>query len=130
MIKIQPGSFETKISNQIYEGYDRTVAATIYYRELLRTLRPLMTMELGHRNDISRLARTLRAALEARRPRLSYKVGTGRLLALLELFPERCVDRIYRVVGRSGARRDHRSIPKTRAASAAADPASSGRTSQ
>lgn len=64
-----------------------------------------MTMELNQRNEISRLVKTLLKALEARRPRLSYKIGTGKLLALLELFPERCVDWIYLVAGGARAHR-------------------------
>jgi NAD(P)-dependent dehydrogenase (short-subunit alcohol dehydrogenase family) len=104
VVKLQPGSFQTRITRQVLEGFERTLATTRYYGDLLRRLRPLMTMELGRRSDIARLVRTVLQALESRRPRLSYKVGTGRLLALLELFPERCVDWIYRVAAGAAGR--------------------------
>ena len=99
VIKLQPGSFQTAIRGQINSGYEKTLAETKYYRRLLLKLKPLMVMELSQRNDPSRLAGTLIAAMEARKPRLYYRVGTGRLLALLELFPERWVDNIYMLIG-------------------------------
>lgn len=99
VIKIQPGSFETPVRQKVNDLFQKSLAETQYYRKLLLRLKPLMVMELGQRNDVRRLANALLKALESNRPRLQYKVGTGRLLALLELFPERWVDKIYMLVG-------------------------------
>jgi Short-chain alcohol dehydrogenase of unknown specificity len=100
VIKIQPGSFKTRISDEVNRGFEATLASTKYYKELLIGLKPLMTMELGQRNDIRDLAATLLRAVEDRRPRLYYRVGTGRLLALLDLLPERLIDIVYLIAGR------------------------------
>lgn len=99
VIKIQPGSFETPVKQKVNDLFQKSLAETQYYRKLLLRLKPLMVMELGQRNDVRRLADALLKALESNRPRLQYRVGTGRLLALLELFPERWVDKIYMLVG-------------------------------
>jgi NAD(P)-dependent dehydrogenase (short-subunit alcohol dehydrogenase family) len=99
VIKIQPGSFETPVRQKMNDLFQKSLAETQYYRKLLLRLKPLMVMELGQRNDVRRLADALLKALESNRPRLQYRVGTGRLLALLELFPERWVDKIYMLVG-------------------------------
>lgn len=99
VIKLQPGSFDTHITGEVRRYYEASLAGTAYYRGLLTRMKPLMTMELGHRNDVRRLALVLRKALESRRPRLFYRVGTGKLLALLEFFPDRAVDALYRLVG-------------------------------
>jgi len=99
VIKIQPGSFETPVRQKMNDLFQKSLAETQYYRKLLLRLKPLMVMELGQRNDVRRLADALLKALESNRPRLQYRVGTGMLLALLELFPERWVDKIYMLVG-------------------------------
>jgi NAD(P)-dependent dehydrogenase (short-subunit alcohol dehydrogenase family) len=95
VIKIQPGSFDTNITLEIDRYYEKALAGTKYYKELLTRMKPMMAMELSQRNDIRRLVSVLLKALESKRPRLNYRVGTGRLLALLELLPERWVDRVY-----------------------------------
>jgi len=99
VIKMQPGSFETPVRQKVNELFEKSLAETKYYGKLLLRLKPLMTMELGQRNDVRRLANALLRALESKRPRLYYRVGTGRLLALLECLPERWVDGIYMLVG-------------------------------
>jgi NAD(P)-dependent dehydrogenase (short-subunit alcohol dehydrogenase family) len=98
VIKIQPGSFETRITRQVQEGFDRALAGTRFYRDVLTKMRPLMDMELKQKNDPGRLTGTVLHAMEARRPRLNYRVGTGKLLLLLELLPEAWVDALYRAI--------------------------------
>ena len=92
VIKLQPGSYETNITRQINEGFDRALAQTCYYKTILAKMKPLMVMELSQKNNPDRLARTVLRALEAKRPKIAYRVGTGRMLALLELLPEKGVD--------------------------------------
>ena len=98
VIKIEPGSFETRLTGQVREGFDRALAGTAYYGDVLAVMKPLMAMELGQKNDPRRLVGAVVRAMESRHPRLRYRVGTGRLLALLELLPERGVDLAYRLV--------------------------------
>ncbi len=96
VIKIQPGSFETRITRQTQEGFDRALEKTRYYRDVLTRMRPMMDLELRQKNDPSRLAGTVLRAMESARPHLKYRVGTGRLLLFLEFLPEAWVDALYR----------------------------------
>jgi NAD(P)-dependent dehydrogenase (short-subunit alcohol dehydrogenase family) len=95
VIKIQPGSFQTNMTQNTLAGFSQTMAKTRYYKNVLSRLKPLMMQELKHDNDASKLARTVLRALNAKRPRIKYRVGTGKMLAMLELLPEKGVDLVY-----------------------------------
>lgn len=97
VIKIQPGSFETQMTKQVNLYFDKTVRETNYYKELLTAMKPLMTMELNQKNDPLRLVQTVIKALDSKHPKLKYRVGTGKTLLLLELLPEKWVDKSYRL---------------------------------
>lgn len=97
VIKIQPGSYDTHITQQVNQYFDKTVSETKYYKKLLTKMKPLMTMELNQKNDPRRLVKAVLKAMESRHPRIRYRVGTGKLLAMLELLPERGVDAVYKL---------------------------------
>jgi len=98
VIKIQPGSFETRLTKQVNEYFEKTVNETKYYKEILTKMKPLMTMELNQKNDPRNLVKILIKAMESKHPKLQYRVGTGKLLLMLELLPEKCVDKAYRLI--------------------------------
>ncbi len=98
VIKIQPGSFDTAMTQSVREKYDSALRETHYYKKLLLRMKPLMDWELNRKNDPERLVEAVRQALEAKHPRLQYRVGTGKLLAILDIFPDRVVDGIYRFI--------------------------------
>jgi NAD(P)-dependent dehydrogenase (short-subunit alcohol dehydrogenase family) len=95
VIKIQPGAYKTQITDRICEGFDRTAAGSKYYKDLLRNMKPLMMMELGHGGNVQPLVRTVLRAVESRRPRLRYRIGTGKLLWLMEFIPDGILDTVY-----------------------------------
>ena len=97
VIKLQPGSFKTQLTNKIYEDFDKAIASTNYYKKILTTMKPMMTMELGLDHDPKKLAKKLMLALTAKLPRTKYKVCTGKLLTL-ELLPDKVVDIAYKAV--------------------------------
>ncbi|MDF2942613.1 MAG: Short-chain dehydrogenase/reductase [Herbinix sp.] len=96
VIKIQPGSYETNITQQVNHFFDKAVSETTYYKELLLKMKPMMTMELNQKNDPRHLVNTVIKALESKNPKMKYRVGTGKLLAMLELLPEWGVDAVYK----------------------------------
>ncbi len=98
VIKIQPGSYETHITQQIIDYFDKAVSETKYYKEILMKMKPMMTMELNQKNDPRRLVKTVIKAMESKHPRYKYRVGTGKLLAMLELLPESGVDAVYKLL--------------------------------
>ncbi len=99
VIKIQPGSFRTKISGVVMEGFDRALAGTKRYRYVLNKMKPLMDAILRRSGDPQKLAMVVVKALEAKRPRLQYRKASG-LLSLLEILPERGVDGVYKLFGK------------------------------
>lgn len=101
VIKIQPGSYETHITQQVNHYFDRTLSETRYYKKLLTKMKPMMAMELNQKNNPLRLVHAVIKALESKHPRIKYRVGTGKLLLLMELLPEKLVDILYGIIFKS-----------------------------
>jgi NAD(P)-dependent dehydrogenase (short-subunit alcohol dehydrogenase family) len=98
VIKIQPGSFRTALTNDITDGYDRVLSQTKRYRHILYAMKPLMDSTLHHSGDPVVVARTVVKALENKHPKQKYRIGSGILLTLLELLPEPLVDAVYKLL--------------------------------
>jgi NAD(P)-dependent dehydrogenase (short-subunit alcohol dehydrogenase family) len=98
VVKLQPGSFKTQLTNKIYEDFDKAIASTNYYKKILTTMKPMMTMELGLDHDPKKLAGKLIKAMNSKYPQTKYKVCTGKLLMLLELLPDKAVDIAYKAI--------------------------------
>ena len=58
-------------------------------------------MELNHKNDPRHLVKTVIKAMESKHPKLQYRVGTGKRLLMLELLPEKWIDKVYRLILKS-----------------------------
>ena len=97
VIKLQPGSFKTQLTNKIFKDFDDCIATTNYYKKILTTMKPMMTMELGLDHDPKKLAKKVILAMTSKLPRTKYKVCTGKLLMALELLPDKAVDLAYKV---------------------------------
>jgi NADP-dependent 3-hydroxy acid dehydrogenase YdfG len=95
VIKIQPGSFDTSLPQTVFEKYDATLQSTKYYQKVLNRMKPLMVWELNQKKDPALLVKVVLKVLEAKHPRLNYKVGTGVLLSLLEILPDKLMDKMY-----------------------------------
>ena len=98
VIKLQPGSFKTRLLDNINDQFGKTLSETKYYKNVLTRMKPLMTQELQGGSDPGKLAAVLVKAVRSRRPRLNYRVGTGKLLALLEILPDRWLDAMYKAM--------------------------------
>jgi len=103
VIKIQPGSYRTAITDEVSKGFDRVLAGETRYREPLARMKPLMEQTLRRSGNPADLARVVVRALEAKHPHIRYRKGSGLLLSLLELLPEPAIDLLYRRIG--GVRR-------------------------
>jgi len=100
VIKIQPGSFKTGLLADTSASFDQLVGSTRYFGKTLQRLRPLMARELAGANDPTQLAAVILRAVQAKRPRASYRVRNSRLLGLAELVPEGLFDAVYRLLMR------------------------------
>jgi NAD(P)-dependent dehydrogenase (short-subunit alcohol dehydrogenase family) len=97
VVKLQPGSFRTGMLGAVNRGFEKTQSETAYFGKSLARMKPMMTHETENGGDPYRLAAVLVKAVEARRPKLRYRVGTGKRLALMELLPDRWLDGVYRM---------------------------------
>jgi NAD(P)-dependent dehydrogenase (short-subunit alcohol dehydrogenase family) len=98
VVKLQPGSFKTQLTEKIFRDFDQVIQTTNYFKKVLTTMRPMMTMELGLDHDPNKLAKKLIRALTAKTPLTKYKVCTGKLLMTLELLPDKAVDLAYKLL--------------------------------
>ena len=98
VIKLQPGSFKTRLLDNINDQFGKTLSGTQYYKNVLTRMKPLMTQELQGGSDPRKLAAVLVKAVKSGHPRLNYRVGTGKLLALLEILPDRWLDAMYKAM--------------------------------
>ena len=96
VIKIQPGSYQTGMTQNTLAGFHQTLAETKHYKNVLARMKPMMMQELRQDNDAKKLAALVVHALETKHPRIKYRIGTGKLLAMLELLPEKGVDIVYK----------------------------------
>lgn len=97
VIKINPGSFKTEMHGVAEKNFRKMLDNTVYYKDVIRKMEPLMIGELKHAKAPSILAKTVYKAFIARVPKLSYKVNTSRKLRLLSMLPERMQDYIYKI---------------------------------
>jgi short-subunit dehydrogenase len=98
VVVIQPGSFKTGVQDVVEGRFKKTLAETAYYRKVLTRMKPLMTHELDNGNDPQKLAGTVIRAVEAKHPKLRYRIGTGKLLAMMEILPDKWLDDIYQLL--------------------------------
>lgn len=98
VIKVNPGSFKTDIHGAAEKGYRKMLDNTVYYKDVIRKMEPLMIGELKHAKDPVILAKAIYKAFAAKRPKLCYKVNTSKKLKLLNLLPDGMQDFIYKFV--------------------------------
>jgi len=98
VIKINPGSFKTEMHNAAEKSYKNMLDNTIYYKDVIRKMEPLMMGELKHAKDPALLADTVYKAFIAKRPKLAYKVNTSKKLMFMSALPERLQDFVYKFV--------------------------------
>jgi len=111
VVKIQPGPFDTNITDIVKGGYGKATDDTGYYKDMLPRMRPFLELGLKQQTGEKHLVETVMKAISAKRPRLSYKVGTSRLLSLLEILPDSIVDRIYLALFRRWGRSPKQAVP-------------------
>lgn len=98
VIKIQPGAYDTQLTQQVTNYCDKLIKETKYYKKLLKKMKPMIMMELNQKNDPNQLANVVLKAMEAKHPKIKYRVGTSKLLIFLELFTDKQVDIIFKLV--------------------------------
>lgn len=103
VIKIQPGSFKTGMHGQATAGYDKLLASTDHYYNVLAVLKPIMSVALAHPNDKKYLVETVMEALYADHPKTNYKCKNTWYLGLIDPIPDKLIDFGYKALVKAGS---------------------------
>jgi NAD(P)-dependent dehydrogenase (short-subunit alcohol dehydrogenase family) len=96
VIKLQPGAYRTGLTDGVCGDLEKTAAASQYYQEVFTCIKPIVDKQINNYGDPRQLVATLMQAVSDAKPRLRYRVGTGKLLMLAELIPDSWLDALYR----------------------------------
>lgn len=92
VIKIEPGSFNTKLLDQANNEYDKLIDATTHYKSHLVKLKKIMDHELAQNNDPKKFGKLVLKILKKKHNRLNYRVCNSFKLSLLGVLPDRVQD--------------------------------------
>ena len=98
VIKIRPGAFKTNMQGGTNAMFDKALASTVYYKEILGKMRSMMESKTGIAKDPAILAKKVYRALTDKKPRLFYSANLNKSQKFLSVLPERMQDRIYKTL--------------------------------
>lgn len=98
VVKLEPGSYATDLTGALGKDFDRVYTNTTRFKKALSTMRPMMDTTLRNSGDPRELAELVVKVLNTKHPRLRYRKNSGAALLALEMFPEKMVDLIYRLL--------------------------------
>lgn len=98
VVKVEPGSYATDLTRNLRTDFDRVYTNTTRFKKALSTMRPMMDSTLENSGDPRELAEVVVKILNTKHPRLRYRKNSGAALLALEMFPEKMVDLIYRLL--------------------------------
>lgn len=104
VIKIQPGSFKTGMHGQATAGYDKVLATTTHYKDVLSVLKPIMAVALANPHDKKYLVETVMQAIFDKHPKTNYKCKNTWYLAAINPVPDKLIDFGYKKVVGLGAK--------------------------
>jgi hypothetical protein len=61
-------------------------------------MKPMVIIELKQKNNPKQLVNVVHKAMESKRPKIKYRVGTSKIFIFLELFTDKQVDTIFKLV--------------------------------
>jgi NAD(P)-dependent dehydrogenase (short-subunit alcohol dehydrogenase family) len=67
VIKIQPGAYDTKLTQQLAQYCDKLITESKYYKKLLEKMKPMMMRELKQKNDPNKLVNVVIRAMESKK---------------------------------------------------------------
>lgn len=105
VIKLQPGAYHTGLMDDVGHDMAGLAADSRYFRQVFACIKPILDSQISNFGDPDDLVAALLRAVTDHKPRLRYRVGTGKLLALAELLPDSWLDALYRVYVRRRTRR-------------------------
>ena len=98
VIKIQSGSMKTKMLSKANDEYDQMVAKTKYFSSPLKKMKYMMDRELVKNANPDIVARLICKIIDAKRPKIAYRIKNSKALRVMNALPEKMQDSIYKKV--------------------------------
>lgn len=95
VVKIQAGSFKTKLLNNASNEYSSYYNDTKYYQKQITKLKKMMDNELSKSHNPKIFSKVINKILKKKNPKLCYSVKKSIKLRLLSILPEKLQDKIY-----------------------------------
>lgn len=95
VINVQPGSFKTNIHNNTRDTFENLKADTSFFKDAVNKMGNMMENELNHFNDPKYLMKVIVDAIEKKKPKINYKVKNGLSLRIINMLPEKIIDKLY-----------------------------------
>lgn len=92
VIKVEPGSFKTKMLNVADSEFSNLVDKTRYYKKNLLKLKKLMDNELKKENDPKFFGKLILKILNKKNNKINYRICNSYKLMLLGILPDKIQD--------------------------------------
>ncbi len=96
VIKIQPGSFKTPLHKKALENFKEFSLKTKYFKPELKGMSKMLRQTLKKTNDFKYLIDAVIMACESEKPKICYRVKNDTSKMIINLLPEKVIDRIYK----------------------------------
>ena len=96
VVTIRPGSFATDMTRSTGPVFDGLVESSARFSRVYQKLKPMMVNATKNAGDPARLARLVKKAVYAKRPRRAYIIKNDPRVGLLSLLPEGAIDAVFR----------------------------------
>jgi hypothetical protein len=92
VIKIQPGGFNTDLVTGIETTFQKAIAVSTYFIEMVTRHMHLAVAEVGKAQDPILVARVIHKALTVPRPKAAYSIKHDPLRSFLSILPTKIAD--------------------------------------
>lgn len=96
VIKIQPGSFKTKMHENTLKSNEALLESTKLFKKEVKQLNKLTKVALEKYNDPKYFELAILDAVNNEKPKLNYRVKNTVSTRIINLLPEKIIDKIYK----------------------------------
>lgn len=101
VVGIRPGAFQTNMTFQIENAFEKLVQESVYFKDILIQLKDMMESELAHAKSTKLFVRTFKKAAFTRKPRRFYNINRSLKMRLLSKLPVCLQDFVLSLVFKS-----------------------------
>ena len=98
VIKVQAGSFSTKLLDGASSEYDNLLNNTKYYKNQMVKLKYMMDRELSKERDPKIFGKLILKIMNKKNPKICYHIKRSLKLRIMSALPERMQDKLYKSI--------------------------------